>query len=362
MNNEYLILKNISLKLNEFMLDDINLSINKGQYHILLGPSGSGKSSLLKSILGFYKINNGSIWCGDKNITKKSPEKRRIGYVPQNFALFSHMTVEENIKYGIKMTNLSAHESDKYFKRLIGILGIEHLLSRKTHNLSGGEKQKVALGRALGMKPEIILLDEPFSAIDENCKRILWYELKQIMEEFNITTLHITHNLEEAETLGDNLSLMINGKIIQTNDKINFFRYPINEQAARYLNYRNIFKGKINSANPNSIIINNNFILQVNGSIPNSNEVTVCISPLNIRIIDDNNHSDDTTYSNQFYGLIVNSLQLLEYNLLWFRIKGSNQQYDLEIKCPGYSDQLANMYIGKKVRIGLREPDILCYT
>lgn len=359
----HLVLHDLSLGLNQFRLDKISLSIKKGEYHILLGPSGSGKSSLIKSILGFYNVESGYIWCDGREITKELPESRRIGYVPQSFALFSHMSVEENIRYGMRMTDMTNDEADKYFNRLVDVLGIRHLCSRKTDNLSGGEKQRVAIGRSLGMKPDTILLDEPFSAIDENNKRMLWYELKQIIDEFNVTVLHVTHNLEEAEILGDRLSLMINGKIIQTDDCMDFFKFPVNEAAARYLNYRNIFKGKVDSLNPKSIIIHDNFILKVAGDLPDKETVTVCINPLNIRIIDDDCHCDNTAaYTNQYSGLIVNFLQLLEYNLLWFRFAGSTNKYDLEIKCPGYADQYSNIYIGKKIRIGLREPDIICYS
>ena len=194
-DSPHLKIDSLGLTLGKFSLKDINLTCKKGHYHILMGPSGSGKSTLIKCILGFYKPDRGKILWNDRDITTALPEQRKMGYLPQSYALFPHLNVEENIRFGINANKLPRQQADGLVKQLCDMLGIEKLCKRRVTNLSGGEKQKVALGRALGAQPEIILLDEPFSSIDEGGKRRLWFELKNVIDEVGITTIHITHNL-----------------------------------------------------------------------------------------------------------------------------------------------------------------------
>ena len=178
MNHAYLQIKSLNLRLGNFSLCDINLSCNRGEYHVLLGPTGSGKSSLMKCILGLHRMNSGAVFLEGEDISHYLPEHRRMGYVPQNYSLFPHLNVEKNIRFGLKIRKNPSEMNDALVDQLCETLSIINLRNRKVQYLSGGEKQKVALARALAIKPDILLLDEPFSSIDEGAKRTLWMELK----------------------------------------------------------------------------------------------------------------------------------------------------------------------------------------
>ena len=166
--------ESVGVKLGRFALSGINLESPGGAYHILLGPTGSGKSTLLKCILGLHRIDEGRLFLGDREITVELPENRRMGYVPQNYALFPHMTVEQNVRFGIEARTSRSPDSAAYLEKLLGLMGIEKLRTRRVRNLSGGEQQKVALARALGTRPEIILLDEPSAGMDPEARRFMW--------------------------------------------------------------------------------------------------------------------------------------------------------------------------------------------
>jgi ABC-type Fe3+/spermidine/putrescine transport system ATPase subunit len=357
----FLHVDSLHIRLGKFSLDNISLSCGKGDYHILLGPSGSGKSTLVKCILGFHKMSSGTIVLDGKNITRELPENRRMGYVPQNYALFPHLNVEQNIAFGLKARGILAHEREAIVNRLVGILKIEKLLKRRVQNLSGGEKQKVALGRALGAKPEVILLDEPFSSIDEGGKRGLWFELKQIVEEVGITTIHITHNLEEAYTLGQHLSVLIGGNLVQHGPKQDIFERPRNENIAKYLGYTNIFKGIAEEGAPGTRIGLNGFDVAVKDTVPIGKEVTLCIRQQDIKIVRENTPLKDSLKRNVFSGTIVDLFPLPEFCLMWFKLDGSEKSYDMELKFPLHIRDRHNLYPGKKVQVALWEPTIILF-
>ncbi|MFH1777474.1 MAG: ABC transporter ATP-binding protein [Candidatus Omnitrophota bacterium] len=357
----HILVKDLYLTLGNFCLKKIDLEVNPGDYHMLLGPSGSGKSSLMKCLLGFYRIDRGMVWLGARNITNERPEKRRMGYVPQNYALFSHMNVEENIRYGMKAANLTNHQAAQYLNRLLGIMGIENLRLREVDYLSGGEKQKVALGRALGMKPETILLDEPFSAIDEDSKRRLWFELKQVINEVGVTTLHITHNLEEAETLGDRLTLLINGEIVQSGKREELFEHPVNERVARYLNYRNIFYGVIRDYDDHQMFVSEHFSVSLNRKFPSNIPVTLCIRQQDIKIVRDNVPLKEELSGTVFSGEIVELFQLSEYSLMWFKIDTSPNKYDFEVKFPSFIDKRLALFTGKRIKVAFWESRVIIF-
>ncbi len=358
-NNPFLHIDSLNISLGKFSLDDISLKCQKGEYHILMGPSGSGKSTLMKCVLGFNRVKSGSIYLGGRNITDQQPERRRMGYVPQNYALFPHLNVEENIRFGLRAQKVSASEADSVLKKLIGVLRIEKLRNRSIENLSGGERQKVAIGRALGAQPEVILLDEPFSSIDESGKRGLWFELKQIFSEIDTTVIHITHNLEEAYTLGERLSVLIDGHLVQTGLKEEIFEHPVNEDIARYLNYKNIFKGRSQSHREGTLIEMQHFGVIVGQKLPLNKETQLCIRAQDVKIVKEDVPVKDSLKRNIFKGEIVKIFSLSEYCLMWFKIDGSVQEFDFEVRFPLHIKARHNLYSGKTISVALWEPKII---
>lgn len=211
-------IKNIQLKLGRFVLNNIDLKINLGEYFVILGPSGSGKTVLLETIAGLYTPDSGKILYNKNDIILLPPEKRDIGFVYQDYELFPHMTVEDNIIFGLKIRGMNKKIISEKLYKLVSMLKIEHLLKRYPNKLSGGEKQRVALARAIIISPKILLLDEPLSALDIMIKPILQQEIKNIHKEFKSTIIHVTHDIEEAIFLADRIGIMSDGNLLKVLD------------------------------------------------------------------------------------------------------------------------------------------------
>jgi ABC-type Fe3+/spermidine/putrescine transport system ATPase subunit len=208
-------LVNIHCAFGEFSLRDVSLRIAKGDYWVILGPSGCGKSVLLQTIAGFFSPTQGRILVDGRDVTATAPEHRKMGLVFQQSALFPHKSVRENIAYGLRARKVAREEVDRRVDDLIERLGLKSILARPVATLSGGEAQRVAVARALAIKPDLLLLDEPMSALDHNTRLELQVELARVHKELGLTTLHVTHSREEAAALGDHVAIMLGGRIGQ---------------------------------------------------------------------------------------------------------------------------------------------------
>jgi ABC-type Fe3+/spermidine/putrescine transport system ATPase subunit len=205
----------LSVDFGEFALRGISLSIGKGEYWVILGPSGCGKSVLMQTIAGFFSPGRGQIRVDGRDVTALPPERRRMGLVFQQAALFPHRSVRENIAYGLRARRAAAADIDRTVGDLVERLGLGAILGRPVPTLSGGEAQRVAIARALAIRPDLLLLDEPMSALDHNTRLELQAELARIHKELGLTTLHVTHSREEAAALGDHVAVMLGGRIVQ---------------------------------------------------------------------------------------------------------------------------------------------------
>ncbi len=201
---------NISLRMKNFFLKNINFYVLKGEHFAIVGPTGSGKSLLLETIAGIRKPDSGKIILNGVDVTDLPPEKRGIGMVYQDFVLFPHMSVYDNIAYGLKVKKCK--NIDVRVKELAKMLEIEHLLDRMPETLSGGEKQRVAIARALAVNPEVILLDEPFSALDKETRITLRNRIIGLLKEKGVSVIHVTHIEEDAET-ADRIAKMRKGEL-----------------------------------------------------------------------------------------------------------------------------------------------------
>ncbi|MBU4341017.1 MAG: ABC transporter ATP-binding protein [Candidatus Altiarchaeota archaeon] len=236
----------LDVDVGEFHLRDINIEIKKGEYFVILGPTGSGKTVLVECMAGIHNPCKGEIWFNDGNVTLLTPEERETGYVPQDYVLFPHLNALENIQFGLKIKNHSKKEIEKRVGEVTNRLNIKNILYRQNpKTLSGGEKQRVALARALIIKPRLLILDEPLSALDPRTHEELQRELKRIHKEIKTTTIHVTHDFEEAISLGDRIAVMNNGKIIQIGTPDEIFRKPKTESVAKFVGAENLFKGKV---------------------------------------------------------------------------------------------------------------------
>jgi ABC-type Fe3+/spermidine/putrescine transport system ATPase subunit len=233
--------KNLSLHLGGFSLKDINLAVRKGEYFVLLGPTGAGKTVLMECLAGLHHCRKGEIWLEGKNATSLAPEERRIGYVPQDYALFPFLNVWGNIIFGLKQKRYAKDRATKEkLKELTRLLGISHLLDRDVRTLSGGEKQRVALARALATSPRILLLDEPLSSLDVSTAKYLRLELRRLHQELGITTVHVTHNLMEAEELADRIAVFNQGRVEQVGTPEEVFFYPRNQTVSDFIGTPNV--------------------------------------------------------------------------------------------------------------------------
>jgi molybdopterin-binding protein len=236
--------KNLYVDLGEFVLEDISLNIEEGEYFIILGPTGAGKTVLLESIAGLYPIKSGEIWLRGKEVTGVEPEKRRISIVYQDHVLFPHLSVRDNLTFGLRMHKRGADAEKDRLDWVAELLGIAGLLHRRPDTLSGGEKQKVALGRAIITQPEVLLVDEPMSALDPETRESVQRELRQLHKALGITILHVTHDFEEAIALGSRIAVIGQGHLMQVGTPEEVFRHPNSEFVARFAMTRNIFVGR----------------------------------------------------------------------------------------------------------------------
>ena len=238
-------IKNLRVDLGHFLLEDVNLTVDEGEYFVVLGPTGSGKTVLLETIAGLYPVKSGEIWLGGREVTRLEPEKRNISIVYQDHVLFPHLSVAENITFGLRLHKQPHQQVTQTLNWLSDLLGIVHLLDRSPDTLSGGERQKVALARALSIKPEVLLLDEPLSALDPESREGVQRELRQIHNQLKVTTIHVTHDFEEAVALGERIAVLGEGGIKQVGTPEQIFRQPASEFVARFAMARNIFAGEV---------------------------------------------------------------------------------------------------------------------
>ncbi len=208
------------------ILNNIEFELEKGEILCLLGPSGCGKTTILNIIGGFVKPDQGSIILNKKDITKMLPEKREISTVFQSYGLFNHRNVFGNVEYGLKFKKIPKRERIKKVKEVLKIVGLEDYENRKIHELSGGQQQRVALARSIVINPRLILLDEPFSNLDENLKDAMRKELKRLVNYFNMTAILVTHDQEDAFIIADKVILMKEGEIVQKDTPVNLYNNP----------------------------------------------------------------------------------------------------------------------------------------
>ncbi len=236
--------RGLSLNLGEFRLRDVSLDIARQEYFVVLGPTGAGKTLLIESIAGLLHPQKGEIWIDGREVTSLRPENRQVGYLPQDYALFPHLSMKANIAFGMKIRKAPAQAIEKKVAELADLLGITHLLEREVLHLSGGERQRAALARALAIEPSVLLLDEPLSALDEQTRENLCRELRRVHETCGITTIHISHSFEETLALADRIAILNAGQVQQVGAPTEVMSRPASEFVAAFVRCQNVLPGR----------------------------------------------------------------------------------------------------------------------
>jgi len=288
------------------ILSGLTVNIKEGELFTLLGPSGCGKTTLLRMIAGFNSIEGGEFFFNDLVINQMSPSKRNIGMVFQNYAIFPHLTVRENVKFGLKNRKLTKDEMDQRTDEMLRTMQIEQFANRLPEKLSGGQQQRVALARAIVIKPDVLLMDEPLSNLDAKLRVEMRSVIRDIQRSVGITTVYVTHDQEEAMSISDRIAVMKDGHIQHIGTPKNIYQRPANTFVATFIGRSNMLKGLLNTtgSKPTLRIHNTEFEMNtIKKDIKLNNSIIVSIRPEEFFITNDESQMKGTVIDYIFLGL-----------------------------------------------------------
>ncbi len=276
-------------------VDQISLSINQGEFLTLLGPSGCGKTTILRMIAGFETPSTGTILLDEEDITTRQASKRPMGMVFQSYALFPHMTAEQNIAFGMEIKRLPKEHITRRCAELLELVGLTEMGRRFPHQLSGGQQQRIALARALAVEPKVLLLDEPLSALDAKVRVSLRNEIRRIQQQLKMTAIYVTHDQEEALAISDRIAVMAKGKIEQLDRPEEIYSNPHTIFAATFVGNSNQFKAVLTSPQEGRCRTHN-YTLYVpsQATLQAEEQVLVIIRPEEVSLRHENNNYDET--------------------------------------------------------------------
>lgn len=352
-------IQDLNLTLGNFSMKNLTLSLKEGAFNVLLGPTGSGKTLILESIIGLRNFQSGRIVAAGKQIQNLPPEKRGISYLPQDLALFPHLTVRENLLFGLKAQKKFSGTEESHLHHLIEVLKIGHLLERYPQGLSGGEKQRVALGRALAPSPGLLLLDEPLTALDPALKSEIQQLLIGLHHSMGFTALHVTHDLEEAYLLGDDINVLIDGRLEQSGNREEVFLRPRTLSVARFLGLRNLFPGKVLKAEGVEGFIKVGIwgreIMIPSGHTAgplSTEEVILFLRPEEVMILRPRKPIKESLRRNILAGVIERILDRGTHRWVLFRPTGL--EVHLEINLPNYVFRDLGLKEGQEIQVAIR--------
>src|SRR6516162_9269523 len=280
-------------------VDDLDLEIGDSEFVSLLGPSGCGKTTTLRLLAGFLQPDAGEIRVGDEIVSSVHrlvpPERRNMSMIFQSYAVWPHMTVAQNVAYGLKFKKLSKHEIENKVAKLLGVVHMAELKDRYPAELSGGQQQRVAVARALVVEPEILLLDEPLSNLDANLREEMRFEIRRLHEEFRITTIYVTHDQSEAMVTSDRIVVLNKGRIVQVGAPSEVFDQPRTRFVAEFIGKTNILSGQLQTENAVSLAPDLQIRIADNSHATSTGDAFVCIRPHNFVLTADESEARDLT-------------------------------------------------------------------
>ena len=301
-------LKNVTKRFGGFTaVEDVTFSLGKGDILSLLGPSGCGKTTTLRMIAGFENPSEGDVLISGESMLGKRPYERNVGLLFQDYALFPHMSVQQNIAYGLKRRKFDRGALDDRVGEMLELVKLEGLADRRPSQLSGGQQQRVALARALATSPEVVLLDEPLSALDAKLRQELRIELKQILSAVDATTIIVTHDQEEAMSLGDSLVVMNEGRIVQEGSPTDIYKNPTSRFVAEFIGRSNWFSGKLGKDGDDDLVefsISKDISFLIHRPDHDAGAYDVCIRPERIRTEDRQDLQQISEYCNHLQGVV----------------------------------------------------------
>jgi ABC-type Fe3+/spermidine/putrescine transport system ATPase subunit len=352
--------RGLQLEVGNFRIQGLDLVLPEGGFHVLLGPTGSGKTLILESIAGLRRIQGGRILIQGKEIQHLPPERRGISYVPQDLALFPHLTVRENLRFGVRGPGRSRKaEWDRIFP-LVEALRIEPLLDRYPGGLSGGEKQRVALGRALAPSPRLLLLDEPLSALDPGLRSDLQQLIRSLHRTLRFTALHVTHDLEEAYLLADTIIVLIDGRVEQKGSREEVFLRPRSRRVAQFLGLPNLFRESVIDVAENGETLTVSFwgrtirlpLRQASTMVRADRPVDIYLRPEEVMILREGKPVKESLRANIFEAVVSRIQDRGILQEIWVRPLGRPET--LKIHLPNYVFRNLSVQEGREIRLAMR--------
>ncbi len=299
------ILKKVKKSFGDFVaLHELDLDIQEGEFLTLLGPSGCGKTTTLRLVAGFIEPTNGSILLGDQDVTQVAPQHREIGMVFQDYALFPHMTIADNIGFGLKERRYPKNDINERVKELLDLIRLPEVHDRYPAEVSGGQQQRIAVARAVAYPPKVLLMDEPLGALDLKLRETMQIELRRIQQELAITTIYVTHDQIEAMNMSDRIVVMNAGRIEQMGSAEDIYNFPKTRFVADFVGQINLFDAVIKKETPEYLLVGiaNKEIRAPLPSVKMEGEISVGVRPEHINLVDT---AEPSSTSNSLTGTLV---------------------------------------------------------
>jgi len=333
-------------------VDNVSLKIERGELFFLLGPSGCGKTTLLRMIAGFYHPDGGRILFDDRDVSHVPPHKRNTGMVFQNYALWPHMTVRENLTFGLEMRHVSAAERRERVERALDIVQMREYAARSPNQLSGGQQQRVALGRALVLEPDVVLMDEPLSNLDARLRLEMREQIKRIHEELGLTMVYVTHDQEEAMSMADRMAVMQRGKISQLGTPRGIYNRPESRFVANFIGETNLIPGQLRAVHETAVV--ETLFGEMTSSLiyegAKVGERVLCsIRPERLDVL-----TDGQTRKNMLKGKVVRMVFLGDHEQYFVKLND-----ELELKALEFDTEYPKAQRGETASVGCEPEDVV---